>query len=126
MKIIKSSELTFTPASHENPLDPGVLKKVIMTRDDIPPGRLQMINWAKISPGKSFIRHYHEQMTEVFIIISGQGKIMLGEETASVVGGDTIILPVGVTQKMENTGKEDLVYITLGVVHAAGGRTIII
>ena len=62
MKIVRFSDLSFIPASHEDPKDPGALKKILLKRDDLPAGRIQKINWARIPKGKTFAAHFHEFM----------------------------------------------------------------
>lgn len=80
MKIIRFNSLDYTAASHEDPVDPGALKKVLLKWDDLPAGRWQMINWAKIPHGKSFAPHFHEAMVEIFIILSGQVKAKVDQK----------------------------------------------
>jgi hypothetical protein len=40
MKIVRSSDLSFTAASHEDPKKPGVLKKVLFAKDDLLNGHI--------------------------------------------------------------------------------------
>jgi len=37
MKILRVSDKSFIPASHENPLAPGMWKKVLFQRDELQP-----------------------------------------------------------------------------------------
>ena len=48
MKIIKNALIPFIPASHEDPVDPGVFKKVLFKAEDFAKGHIQIINWAKL------------------------------------------------------------------------------
>lgn len=123
MKIIRFKDLDFIPASHEDLKDPGVLKKVLLTRDDLPAGRIQMINWAQIPKGKSFAPHYHEQMIEIFIIISGKVKVTIDNEEAILEKGDMVIVLENEVHTMENLGNENIDYIALGVATSAGGKS---
>jgi mannose-6-phosphate isomerase-like protein (cupin superfamily) len=75
MQVIRSSTLKYIPASHENPDKPGVLKKILLGKEDVINGKVQMINWALLPVGNAFERHYHEDMQEVFIIVRGMAKI---------------------------------------------------
>ena len=43
MKIVRGNSLEFIPASHEDSQNPGVLKKVLATRNDLIAGRVQMV-----------------------------------------------------------------------------------
>ena len=124
MKVIRSAELEFVPASHENPISPGVLKKVLLRKDDFIDGKVQMVNWALLSAGKSFRPHYHQDMEEVFIMIRGFAKITVGKTEAKIGPGDAVVIPVGAIHMMENTGKENVEYIALGVSKGEGGSTV--
>lgn len=64
MKVVPFDSLSFVPAAHENPLSPGVLKKVLFAKADLRAGRIQMINRANLAVGRQFARHYHEDMQE--------------------------------------------------------------
>jgi polyhydroxybutyrate depolymerase len=74
MRTIKSASVSFVPAGHENPLSPGVLKKVLLEKTDLQPGCIQMVNWASLGVGKRFARHYHEDMQEIFILVQGRQR----------------------------------------------------
>lgn len=124
MKITRFNTLDFIPASHEDPKDPGALKKVLLTRDDIPAGRLQMINWARIPLGKAFAPHYHEAMVELFIILNGRVKAKVDREEKVLEKGDLLIVNKGQTHSMENISEEEVDYIAMGIVTAEGGKTI--
>lgn len=125
MKIIRFGSSKFIPASHENLLSPGVLKKILLSHGDLPDGRIQMINWAKMGVGKSFKSHYHEDLEEVFIIQNGKGDIQCGNEKAIIGKGDTIIIPAKEIHMMKNVGEVDLEYIALGITTGDGtGKTV--
>jgi len=124
MKIVRFNSLDFIPASHEDPKDPGCLKKVILVRDDLPKGIIQMINWSKLPKGKSFSSHYHEKMIEVFIMMSGKVKIKVDADEDILEKGDLVVVLEGQVHQMENISDEDVDYIAMGIVTAEGGKTI--
>ncbi|MDY6838240.1 MAG: cupin domain-containing protein [Thermodesulfobacteriota bacterium] len=124
MKVIRSTALQYIPASHEDPISPGVLKKVLLRKEDLIEGRVQMINWALLPVGKAFRSHYHQDMEEVFIVIHGNAKITVGKEQAKIGPGDVVVIPVGTVHKMENTGKENLEYLVMGVSLGQKGKTV--
>lgn len=124
MTIVRFNDLNFIPASHEDPNNPGALKKVLLKRDDIPSGRIQMINWAKIPAGKTFKPHYHEKMIEVFIIMSGQVKVKIDSEEAILEKGDMVIALEKQVHTMTNLTDEDVDYIAMGVATDIGGKTV--
>lgn len=116
MNIIHLSDIPKVPASHEDPKDPGVLKQVLLRRDDIPTGRIQMVNWATIPPGKSFRLHRHENMTEICVVLEGDAEVQIGNKKYLVHRGDTFVIPNSSLHSMRNLGAEPVVYLVIGVV----------
>ncbi len=125
MKIIRSGQLQFIPASHEDPKAPGVLKKVLLQRDDFVDGKVRMINWALLPAGKSFRAHYHEDMEEVFIILKGMAMIRIDKEEAVLEKEDVVVVPIGKVHEMKNIGEEDIEYIVVGISEGKGGKTVV-
>ena len=115
MKIIRSNDITKTPASHEDSENPGVLKQVLLRQADIAPGRIQMINWSTLLPNKSFRSHYHEAMEEVFIILDGEVEITVEEEKAILKKGDAIVIPETAVHVMKNLTDREINYIAIGI-----------
>ena len=126
MKVIRASELKFVPASHEDPGEPGVLKKVLLRQNDFIRGHIQMINRALLPAGRSFRPHYHEDMQEVFIICTGHARIRVDEEETQIGAGDAVVIPVGGVHEMENIGKEDVEYVVVGVSKGERGKTVVV
>lgn len=126
MKIVRSGKLDYVPASHEHPDDPGCVKKVLLTKEDLVAGRVQMVNWSKLPGGKSFEKHYHEDMEEVFVILSGRARITVNGEEAPLDKGDAVVIPIGKVHQMANLGSEDVEYLAMGVALGTGGRTIVV
>ncbi len=126
MKLIPFAAHSFEPASHENPLSPGVLKKVLLTKADLQPGRVQMINWASLASGKRFARHYHEDMQEIFILVRGEAEITIAAETVKLRCGDAVVIDPREVHQMWNVGPEEVEYLALGITSEAGGRTVVV
>jgi mannose-6-phosphate isomerase-like protein (cupin superfamily) len=126
MKLIRSSDKSFIPASHENPLAPGVWKKVLFARDELQPGTVQMINWARLPAGKSFSAHYHEDMQEIFIILSGEAQMEVAGETMVLVRGDTIAIDPDEVHRMTSCGDQDVEYVVVGITGNRGGKTVVV
>lgn len=123
MKIIRFQDLEFIPASHEDPEDPGVFKKILL-KNTLPPGKIQMINWARIPKGKSFAPHYHESMIEVFIMIKGKVKAKISDEAIILKKGDLVIAYEGEIHTFENISDIDADYFAMGVATKPGGKSI--
>lgn len=125
MEIIRFQEVETRPASHEDPRAPAVLKKVLLTREDLQEGGVQMINWSTLLPGKAFRKHCHDNMQEVFVIVSGHARILVDEEEAEISEGDAVVIPAGGVHTMENLGRDNVVFISLGIAAGKRGRTIV-
>jgi mannose-6-phosphate isomerase-like protein (cupin superfamily) len=126
MKKIPFASRSYEPAGHENPLSPGVLKKVLLEKADLRQGRIQMVNWASLGVGKRFARHYHEDMQEIFILVQGEAEITVGTETAQLQRGDTIVIDPREVHQMWNIGTETVAYLAIGITSEAGGKTVVV
>ena len=127
MKKLSIKNLEFIPAGHENPQNPGVLKKVIFTVNDVKiEGVVQVVNWARMETGKSFARHYHEYMDEIFIILSGKAEIKIDKESSLLEATDTVYIPQRAEHEMKNIEAGNLEYIAIGIVNKPGGKTIVV
>lgn len=124
MNITRASKMQYVPASHEDPKNPGSLKKVLVKKDDVMAGRLQMVNWSLLPAGKSFAPHYHEDLEELFIIMKGEAEITVGSETSMVIKGDAIIVAPRIIHSMKNTGQEDVEFLAIGISGNKGGKTV--
>ncbi|MCA9148698.1 MAG: cupin domain-containing protein [Planctomycetales bacterium] len=126
MRIIRAADQEFVPASHEDPKNPGVLKRVIATKDEMLAGRCQMINWAKLPVGHSFRAHYHEDMEETFILIRGQASMRVGAEIVDLAAGDTVVVAPHEVHEMRNSGDEEVEYVVMGISLGLNGKTIVV
>ena len=126
MRLVKFDKLQYIPASHEDQDDPGNLKKVLIKSSDVIEGKLQMVNWAKIPVGKAFRKHYHEDMQEIFIIVSGRAEMTVDGKSVSLIKGDTVIVPIGKMHTLKNTGNEELGYVVMGIAQGANGKTVVV
>ncbi len=126
MRTITFAARPAVPAGHENPLSPGVLKKVLLEKADLQPGRIQMVNWASLAAGREFARHYHEDMQEIFILVQGEAEITVGTETATLRRGDTVVIDPREVHRMRNVGAESVEYLAIGITSEAGGQTVVV
>lgn len=116
MKIIRLKDIAKVPASHEDAGDPGVLKQVLLRRDDLAPGRIKMVNWATLLSGKSFRSHHHEDMDEIFIMLNGKVEITIGNEREILEKGDTVVVSEASVHSMKNLTDKEVLFIAIGVV----------
>ena len=126
MKVCLAASHDFVPASHENPLTPGVWKKVLAVKDDFQAGHVQMINWARLPAGSRFAAHYHEDMQEVFILVQGVAEMAVNSETITLRRGDAVLIEPHEVHSMYNESAEDVEYVVVGVASGSNGRTIVV
>ena len=126
MRVVRFADHPFLPAGHENPVSPGVLKKVLIEKADLQPGRVQMVNWASLGVGKRFASHYHEDMQEVFIIVQGTAEITVDADTAVLCRGDAVVIDPREVHQMRNLESEAVEYLALGITSESGGRTVVV
>lgn len=124
MKLVRWKDQEFVPASHEDKSAPGAIKKVLFTRELMQPGQPQMINWARIKVGNSFRAHYHEDMYEMFIIITGRVRIQMDGESAEMGPGDAVFVPERGVHEMSNIGDVDVDYLAIGIARGEHGKTV--
>jgi len=61
-----------------------------------------------LPPGGSSSSHSHEAECETWIIVSGAGEVMIGEERESVGPESVIFIPPNMSHQIINTGQETL------------------
>jgi mannose-6-phosphate isomerase-like protein (cupin superfamily) len=126
MRVVRAADRPFIPASHEDANNPGVFKRVLATKDELLHGRPQMINWARLPAHSSFRPHYHEDMEETFVIISGTAQMEVDETSCQLGRGDAIVVSPREVHAMRNTGTDDVEYIVVGISSGRNGKTVVV
>ena len=66
---------------------------------------------ATVKTGVTTVAHHLKNVEEIYLITSGQGIVEVGDlPPTGVAAGDVVVIPPGVSQKITNTGKNDLVF----------------
>lgn len=66
---------------------------------------------ARVAPGVTTHWHRLRDITERYLILSGQGRVEIGERLPEdVVPGDLVLIPPGTAQRITNTGSDDLLF----------------
>ena len=72
-----------------------------------------------VPPGSSIGAHTHSNDNEEFyIVISGSGEMLVGQETFSVSAGHVIANPRGGTHGLVNNGNEDIELVVIEIASA--------
>lgn len=70
------------------------------------------IAYAYIKPGEASLPH-RLTGSEVYHITAGEGIIYINKENLTIYQGDTIYVPPGSLQFVENTGRENLTFLCI-------------
>ena len=111
MKINNLNNLPQQKVSH----NPEISKKVMLDKGDLP--HLTNFSQATFAPGQTAIAHAHQDMSEVFFVSAGIGKIKIDEVEYSLAPGVCVAVEVGETHEIVNTGAENLVLTYFGIVN---------
>jgi len=66
---------------------------------------------ARVKPGVTTAAHHLKGATEIYIISRGRGIVKVGDlQPTEVSAGDVVVIPAGVSQKITNIGKTDLIF----------------
>ncbi len=66
---------------------------------------------ARVGPGVATVRHVLEGIDERYLIVSGTGAMeVAGGPPQAVKGGDLVLIPAGCSQRITNTGTDDLIF----------------
>ena len=125
MRQILFADQEFEAAGHEDPTNPGVWKKVLFRRNDLDPGRIQMVNWARLPAGNTFAAHFHEDMQEIFIVLSGVTRIRVDQQDTQLGPGDAVLIEAREVHQMWNDGEVDVDYIAIGIASGTDGKTVL-
>ena len=109
MKITNLQDLPEQEVSHNR----EIKKKVMLTGGDLP--HLTNFSQAVFAPGQIASSHFHQDMCEVFFVISGEGKICVDDRDYALTPGVCIAVSVGETHEITNNGSKDLILAYFGL-----------
>jgi mannose-6-phosphate isomerase-like protein (cupin superfamily) len=89
------------------PTKDGAIIRELM-HPDVHGNSNQSLAEATVPAGTATILHQHGSSEEIYHIIAGKGRMVLGEEIFEVTVGDTICIPPGMFHQLENTGRKEL------------------
>lgn len=69
---------------------------------------------ARVPPGVTTRWHKLEGVIERYVILSGIGRVEVGEQPASTVNqGDVVLIPAACKQRIQNIGDTDLIFLAI-------------
>lgn len=75
------------------------------------PGKLRLFSLLTLIPGASIGYHVHEDETEMFYFLEGNGRVQDDEKSFDISAGDSLATFSGHGHSVENTGDTDLVIL---------------
>jgi len=66
---------------------------------------------ATVAAGTETVWHRLNGTDEIYFILSGHGRVWVGDESLEVGPGDTVWIPAGVGQKIRNLGLAPLTFL---------------
>jgi mannose-6-phosphate isomerase-like protein (cupin superfamily) len=109
MKLVTLSELPYEAVSH----NPRIVKQVISAYGEL--GCVTQFAQAVFPPGEVAPAHRHEDITEVFLVQSGEGVILVEQNEHPLRAGCCVIVEPNESHELKNTGDRDLVVTYFGV-----------
>ncbi len=67
------------------------------------PAQNQSLAEAIVPPGSATIEHYHRTSEELYLVSSGEGRLVLDGEERALREGDCALIPPGTRHKLYNT-----------------------
>lgn len=68
---------------------------------------------ARVAPGKAHGSHNHPHAIEIYYVLKGRAKILLGDEELTAEEGTEIFIPKGMNHGVVNDGREDFILFWL-------------
>ncbi len=66
---------------------------------------------ARVAAGSATAPHTLAASTEVYWVLSGRGRMHIGEETAEIAPGEAVLIPPDSVQWIEALGDGELVFL---------------
>jgi mannose-6-phosphate isomerase-like protein (cupin superfamily) len=63
---------------------------------------------ATVAPGAETVDHLHRRAEEIYLFVSGSGRMRLGDELIEVGTGSAVVIAPGTAHKLWNTGADRL------------------
>jgi mannose-6-phosphate isomerase len=74
-------------------------------------GRAFKVKRIEVLPGKRLSYQKHSQRAEHWFVVEGTARVTLDGREITVNAGEAIDVPVGSAHRVENPGREDLIFI---------------
>ncbi len=110
MKLVQLENIQPEPVSH----NPEMTKRVFVRNGEL--RNLAFFSQSNIPAQSQTSSHAHQDMTEIFLVISGMGNAIIGDATHELVPGACLVINHNEMHSFDNTGSEPLVMNYFGIV----------
>jgi mannose-6-phosphate isomerase-like protein (cupin superfamily) len=102
------------------PAETGAAKGTLQSRRALAPsvflGPWAYVDHLLLAPGSATAPQAHQEIGEFYYVMSGEGTVKVGSETASIRAGDAVPIMLKQTKSFENPGSAPLELLVVGVV----------
>ena len=70
------------------------------------------VTWVEGAPGSQQELHSHADSEQVYVIVEGVGRMLVGDEEQAVEAGTLVFIPPRTPHAIRNIGDETLVYVS--------------
>lgn len=109
MKHIQLNDVAGEAVSH----DADIVKRVLLSESELP-GSVRLSH-ALFSPGQKTAAHNHENICEVFYVLSGRGLMTVNGVDYPLTQGSCLKIEAGELHELGNTGETDMAVIYFGL-----------
>lgn len=66
------------------------------------------LGWVVLDPQGGQVPWHNQDQEEIYLVVSGEGEMCLGDERQTVTSGQAVFIPPGVFHQLTNTGEAPL------------------
>jgi len=109
----EAKKIMVIPHKEGNKVDlgKGSFSNLILTGSKLAKSNRNMLGYSVFKPGIDTKQKIHVEAEELAYVVSGSGKITIGNELISFSAGDSIFIPPGVPHGVRNDGSEDIAMV---------------
>ena len=109
MKIVQLDDLRPEGLAH----DPDIIKRVLLREDELPAS--VRLSHAVFKPGQKASAHTHDDLIEVFYLLSGSAEVIVNGVAHALKQGGCLRVDAGETHELINAGVNDMAVIYFGL-----------
>jgi mannose-6-phosphate isomerase-like protein (cupin superfamily) len=104
-------DIQMLASSPRNERGAGQVSHLLLAEGQFGAQRL-CVTWVECQPGSQQALHRHLAQEQAYVIVRGQGQMLVGGEERAVDEGTMVFVPPGADHAIRNTGPELLVYVS--------------